>query len=272
MPVAAKPSRSTSARAPSSRRRHGSALSVVARAVLPSGRILVCCWAVAALVAGGYAVARETSLFAVRRIDVSGAPAPLAAEVRRALADMRGRSLVGLDGAAVIGRVQALPEVEDARYDRAFPSTLRLVVRAERPVAVLRAGKEFWLVSARARVIARLRPHSHPELPRIWIPASTQLATGQTLAAGDGGAAARALAPLAGRFPARITSVTLAGGELTFTLAGRTELRFGGLDDLRAKLAVARRILPHLPAGTPYLDVSVPERPVASFPNSQVSG
>lgn len=245
---------------------------MLGRTVLPSGKILLGCWLVAALAAGGYALARETSLFAVRSIDVSGAPAPLAAEIRRTLASMRGRSLVGLDGAAVLGRVEALPEVQDARYDRAFPSTLRIVVHPERPVAVLRAGLASWLVSARARVVGRLRPRTHPELPRIWIPASTQLATGQTLAAGEGGAAARALAPLAGRFPARITSVTLAGGELTFTLAGRTELRFGRAEDLRAKLAVARRILPQLPAGTTYLDVSVPERPVAEAPNSQLSG
>lgn len=246
-------------------RRTGDARRLSARlhAALPSTRVLVIGWSVAALAGGAYALARETSLFAVERVDVVGAPPAVAAQVRAALASVRGRSLVGLDGNAVVDRVAAIPRVAGVRYDRAFPHTLRVLVAAERPVAVLRSGNTSWLVSAHARVLARLERRARPDLPRIWIPAGADLAVGQTLDAASGGAAARALAPLRGRFPARITAVTLARGELSFTLAGRLELRFGEPDDLRLKLAVARRILGSLPAGTTYLDVSVPERPVS---------
>jgi hypothetical protein len=52
-------------------------------------------------------------------------------------------------------------------------------------------------------------------------------------------------------------------GELVLVLRGGTELRLGAGDDLPLQLAVARRVLSVLPAGAPYLDVSVPERPVA---------
>ena len=52
-------------------------------------------------------------------------------------------------------------------------------------------------------------------------------------------------------------------GGLVFHLRSGVELRLGDPTDVRLKLAVARRALRGLPAGTAYLDVSVPERPVA---------
>ena len=61
--------------------------------------------------------------------------------------------------------------------------------------------------------------------------------------------------------------------ELTFMLASGLELRLGDIRAVRLKLAVASRILPQLLArgGYAYLDVSVPERPVAGI-NSQPGG
>ena len=100
---------------------------------------LVCALAIAAAGAGAYALAGETSVFAVESIEVRGAPPVVAAEVRVALASYRGRSLVGLDGHTLERRVEALPTVFAVSYDRAFPHTLRLVVRAERAAVEIRA-------------------------------------------------------------------------------------------------------------------------------------
>jgi cell division protein FtsQ len=239
---------------------------------VPPWRVVAGAWIAAAAVGGAYAIARETPIFAIRHITVEGVPPPLADAVRQAVSAYRGASLVSLDGSGVLGRVDALPTVSGARYDRAFPNTLRIVVTAERPVAVLRAGTGSWLVSTRARVLRTITRTVDRELPRIWIPAGTPVVVGATLSQDAGGAAARALAPLArSGFPARITAVTLADGELRFELAGGVELRLGRPDDLRLKLAVARRIVRLLPQGTTYLDVSVPQRPVSGG-NTQVSG
>ena len=49
-----------------------------------------------------------------------------------------------------------------------------------------------------------------------------------------------------------------------------TELRLGDSGDIRLKLSIAKQILPNA-NGASYLDVSVPERPVAGY-NSQVAG
>ncbi len=193
---------------------------------------------------------------------VTGAPPEVAAQVRRTLAPLIGTSLVALDGTALERRVEALPTVVAARYDRAFPHVLRIVVVPERAAAVVRSGKDSWLVSARGRLVARIAPSEEANLPRIWLPARAALAAGSFLPANRGGDVARSLA-FASRFPAHIRSAALTGGALVFHLRSGLELRMGDPADIRLKLAVARRALAVLPAGTTYLDVSVPDRPVA---------
>lgn len=231
----------------------------------PSLRSLVVGAALLAAAAGLYALARETSMFAIRRIEVAGAPAPLAAKVRRALAPVEGRSLLALRPIEVRRHLVSLPEVRSASYDRAFPHTLRLTVVPEQPVAVVRRGAGSWLVSAQGRILRPLAHGALARLPRVWLARDVDVAPGMTLAADEGGQAAAALA-IARRsdFPGRIESVGVAGGRLDLELGSGLELRLGEPSDVALKLAIARRILPLLAAGTTYLDVSVPARPVAS--------
>jgi len=201
-------------------------------------------------------------MFAVRTISVSGGTAKLQAQVRVALGPALGKSLVGLDTSALRRRVDALPAVVSSSYDRSFPSTLRVTVTPEEPVAVLHRGKETWLVSGRGRTIERIPSHTDMNLPRIWVPTAAQVAPGAFLAGDEGGTAAHVLA-LAQGFPARFTTVSLVRGELDLQLRDGLQLRLGDPVDVRLKLAVARRALRVLPAGTTYLDVSLPQRPVA---------
>lgn len=230
------------------------------------------CAGLLALAAAIYVVSRETSVFAVRTIAVRGAPAPLATQVRRALEPIQGTSLLALSAADVIRRVDGLPGVVDASLNRGFPHTLTLTVRPERPVAILRRGGESWLISARGRAIAQPARGALPRLPRIWVTPKVDVSLGATLA--DQGAlrAVAASVPLATRgFPLRVTAIDTSGGALTLRLLSGLQLRLGSTGDLRLKLAVARRIVTTLPAGPGYLDVSVPERPVAGA-NPQVGG
>lgn len=237
--------------------------------IVPSQRSVGVGLALAAAAFAAYMLARDTGMFAIRRIDVAGAPPAVRLEVRAALAPLAGTSLVALDGTALEQRVDALPTVVSARYDRDFPHTLRVRVVPERAVGVLRAGRNAWLVSARARVIGALPAAADSSLPRIWLPAATRVAPGDFLAPGAGGAAALALAFARG-FPARIDVASSPNGAIVLRLGSGLELRLGDVGDLRLKLAVARRALRLLPPGTTYLDVSVPGRPVAGD-NTQVS-
>jgi cell division septal protein FtsQ len=218
-----------------------------------------------AIVVGALVVGTaRSSVFAIRRISVSGASARQAAIVERALHPLLGRSLSSLSPDQVLGRLRALPIVSAAAYDRAFPHTLRVYVRAEEPVAVVRRGSRAWLVSAHARVLGTVAAHVRAALPRIWLPAATVVRTGRPLRASRDGVAV--VAPLAGtRFLHQVRSVTVGAGEVTVELRSGTELRLGEPRAVPLKLAIAKRIAPTLPADGKrhYLDLTVPDRPVA---------
>jgi cell division protein FtsQ len=241
---------------------------------LPSGRSLLIGFAIVAGAIGLYALARVTPTFALQRIEVEGAPAPVAAHVRVALAPLEGTSLLALNGGEVERRLATLTDVASATYDRDFPHTLRVVVRAEHPAAIARRGADAWLVSTSARVLTRVRPHARPGLPRIWLTASGEPQVGSALGDRYGLRAVRALA-LARRdkLHLRVLMVRARPHELTFLLASGIQLRLGDLRAIPLKLAVAARVLPRVLAhgGYAYVDVSVPERPVVGT-NLKVSG
>jgi cell division septal protein FtsQ len=219
---------------------------------------------------GLYVAARQTSLFALDRIEVAGAPPPVAATIRAALGEYQGRSLVRFDGKDARRRLASVSEVAYATFDRDFPHTLKVRVRLERPVAVLRRGGDAWVVSSSARVLQQLAHKPYPRLPRIWLPAATDVSVNTTL----GGFAAQGVAAVAPLRPLHIgvdvRQVLTGDRELTLVLGTCTELRLGDSGDLRLKLSIAKQILP-IANGARYLDVSVPERPVAGY-KSQVVG
>jgi cell division septal protein FtsQ len=242
----------------------------------PSGRSLGIGVSIVLVAAGLYVLARGTSMFAVRSIEVEGASPTLAAEVRQVLRSFDGRSLVALNRGAVEQRVDGLPAVRTTVVDRAFPHTLRVKVVPELPVAVLRRGAESWLVSARGRVISSIPLRTQNDLPRIWLPTRTEIGKGAFLTDAPGALAARSLAAFVGSgFSARVAFVRALDGQITLGLRGGLEIQLGMPIDLPLKIAIARGILPTLAlpsAGGPdYLDITVPERPVAGR-NPQPSG
>jgi cell division protein FtsQ len=239
--------------------------------LLPTARSVVIGVTLAATGALGYVAARESPLFAVRTIVVSGAPPPVAAQVREALSPVAGRSLVGLGSGDVVRLATAVPDVQSVSYDRAFPNTLRVTVKLERPLAVLREGPRSWLVARSGRIVRPLSRAALPALPRIWEPATVPVSVGTPLAAGGGADAVAALAPLRGAgLIGRVASVRRIDGDVTYVLRGGAEIRAGRPDDLLLKLTVARRILDATPS-LAYVDVSVVERPVGAA-KAQLSG
>jgi cell division protein FtsQ len=218
----------------------------------------------------GYLIARETPVFAMRTVDVRGADRTLAAQVRSALDPISGTSLVKLDGNDVIQRVEDLPTVISAGYDRAFPHRLVVTVVPEQPVAVLRQGQDSWLVSARGRVMARLSRGEERKLPRIWVDRGVTIELGALLD-GDTGRISPGLALLRrSRLAGRVATARPDEGALTLVLRSGVELLLGRPTDVALKLAVAASVLRAVgPQPGGYVDLTVPARPVARF-NPQV--
>ena len=263
--------RAESAVLPFPRSHRGDRLELIRLA--PSGRSILAALVLVLVGVGLYGAARGTSAFAIRAVAISGAPPAVVADVRAALSDAMGKSLVTVDAGALDRRVEAVPTVAGARFDRDFPHTLRIVVVPEEPVAVARQGAASWLVSRRGRVMATLAHRARPGLPRVWLGADAKFTVGDTLP-DDAGVAVRSLGPVADTpLPERVASARAADGEITLQLRSGLEVRLGDASQLPLKLAVAAQVLPKLPAGTAYLDVAVPDRPVAGQSlNSQVQG
>ena len=240
----------------------------------PSSRAVTA--AAAALAALGlfYLAARETPLFAVRELEITGAPPPVRAEVERSARRYLGKSLVALDGDELRRRLTALPSVRSLRYDRAFPHTLRLVVVPEVAGAVVRSGATSWLVSERGRVLRALKAGEASAFPRIWVPAGAGLAPGGLLRTRQARLALAAVVQLPAGFPVAIRAARASEGQITLVSRSGMEIRLGDRSAVALKLAVAARVLRRLTAAErsslAYLDLTVPDHPVGAD-KSQVS-
>jgi cell division protein FtsQ len=232
---------------------------------LPSGRSLLVAFAAVAAVVGMYFAARETSMFAVQRIEVTGARPSVIQRVDAALGPLDGTSLLALNAADIDQRLSALRDVSLVSYDRAFPHTARIVVSAERPVAVLRRGSQAWIVTERGRILEPITDPRESDLPRIWLGDEPVPSPGEVLSAEEAVRPARLLGGVLSANPDLFKHVREAGyadGDLSLVLQSGTEVRLGGADDLALQLAVAERVLDAAGPGMQYVDVSVPERAV----------
>jgi cell division septal protein FtsQ len=231
----------------------------------PSRRALKIAAGLAGALVLAYAGARETSVFAVRAIEVPGASPTLAAEVRRALRDVEGESLVALDAGEVETTLRGLPSLSDARVDRSFPHALVVRVVPERPLALLRSGSEAWIVSAEGRVLRKVESRGSAKLPRIRLPDGASLRPGERVGK-EAAAALSVVRAVPNDFPVRVLSADVREGEASLVVAGWVRVRLGEPVDLGRKLEAAAAVLGSLPpeelAAFAYLDASVPARVV----------
>jgi cell division protein FtsQ len=230
---------------------------------VPSGRSLLVGFALVAAVLGAYWGARVSPVFAVERVEIQGAPPPVAREVRAATRSAVGTSLLEVDAHKLEDRLRALPSIAGASVDRAFPHTLVVRVAAERPVAVVRRGDSAWLATGAGNVIREIETGTERGLPRLWLGRRAgRVTVGGRLPLNLTNATRALAAAQEARLP-RVKGVRVEGGQLTLVLRRGPEVRLGAAVDLLLKVTVAARILPLVDEAMLYLDVSVPERPVA---------
>ena len=230
---------------------------------VPSGRSLLATIAVLCAVGIAYVVATSTPVFALERVDIRGAPPEVARDVTAATRDLVGQSLVTIDADEVEGKLRALPAIAGVSVDRAFPDTLVVKVAPERPVAVARRGDSSWLVTGAGKAIRRIETGTERGLPRLWLAKGTTIRLGGAVPAGWL-PATRALAEAhTVGLASRVKGIRPVGDELTLVLRRGTEIRLGRATEVGLKLTVAARVLRLVDGSAAYIDVSVPQRPVA---------
>jgi len=108
-----------------------------------------------AVCAGVWAlVALRSPLFDIDRVQVSGGERTPDVDVLGALGEGTGSPLLDLDPGAAARRVEALPWVADARVQRLWPGTVRVVLVERRAVAAAAHGSGWATVDATGRILA----------------------------------------------------------------------------------------------------------------------
>lgn len=193
-----------------------------------------------------------SSVFGVGSVQVRGAHAVSAAQVRAVAHIADGTPLVRLDTDAIRTRVEALPDVASAQVTTSFPSTVTITVTERLALGVVhspgggyalvdRTGDQFRHVASRPR-----------HLPLFVVPQGTDSRT-------TGGAVATVAAALPTRIRARVASIqALDPSAITLLLDNGRVVRWGSPE----RSADKARILPALlQQHGSQLDVTDPDQP-----------
>ncbi|HEU0019466.1 MAG TPA: cell division protein FtsQ/DivIB [Thermoleophilaceae bacterium] len=225
-------------------------------------RLLVGAIVAALLVALYMLWLRDSSLVAVENVTVTGLSGDDADRVRVALASTaetmttlhvdETRLQEAAAGFPIVARIEATPD---------FPNGMTIQVIEHRPAALAVAGDRKQPIAGDGSVLAGLSVEG--DLPTIELAVAMpqrQLGPG---AARDAARVAGMAPPVIAR---RVDSLSREGGArgVVAELEDGTELIFGMPDQLAAKWAAAIRVLADDEAtGATYIDVRIPERPVA---------
>jgi cell division protein FtsQ len=249
------------------RRSHGR------RAVHHPVRLVLALVALFVVVGAGWLWLRDSSLVAVRDVEVTGTSSPdsrlIRAAVEAAALDMTTLHIREDRLAAAVAR---FPIVRGVEVERDLPHRLRVHVLERTPVALLATPAGRIAVAGDGTLLQGARVD--PDLAVIQ--AKGERVTGKRL--GDG-ALARAVAVMAAAPPAlraRVTAVRPSPRGLALPLRDGPVLYFGGANRLAAKWAAAARVLASAAAaGATYLDLRLPERVAAGGledPNTPAEG
>jgi cell division protein FtsQ len=218
---------------------------------------------VAALLAALYMLwLRDSSLVAVENVTVTGLTGDDADRIRVALASTaETMTTLHVDEARLQDAAAAFPIVARIEASPDFPHGMTVEVIEHRPAALVVAGGRKQPVAGDGSVLAGLPVEGDlPEIDLAVAMPQRQLGPG---AARDAARVAGMAPPVIAR---RVDSLSREGGArgVVAELEDGTELVFGTADQLAAKWAAAIRVLADdEAAGATYIDVRIPERPVA---------
>ena len=244
---------------PTLSRRHGARLRAPRLPRVPL-RLLLALVVLAALAYGGWTWLRDSSLAAVRDVEVTGSTSSEESKVRAAL-DAAGRDMTTLHVRedALNASVAQFSSVAGLEIQSDFPHTLRIRVREHTPVAVLVTGDREIAASGDGLLLRGVVADG--DLPVIRMdapPAGDRVGNTNTRTA----LAIAAAAP--DEIRRRIDRLWTGPRGMMLSLVDGPDVIFGDGSQARDKWYAATRVLADpSAAGATYLDVRIPERVAA---------
>jgi cell division protein FtsQ len=228
----------------------------------PQPRTLLAAVAALTLLLAGWFWLRDSSLVAVRTVEISGIDGAQAARVRAALEEAaRSMTTLHVRQDALDTAAEPFAIVKRIEVTTDFPHTMRIHVITNVAVgAIVVDGRRIAVTSDGTILSDVTAPAALPEIPLRSTPGGARLTERGAVAA----VAALGAAPNALR--TRVETVrTTADSGLELQLAHGPLLVLGSAERLEAKWAAAAAVLADPEAaGASAIDVSAPERPAVS--------
>ena len=223
-------------------------------------RVVVSIAAVLVVVGGFGFWLRTSSLVRVKQVTVTGIDGRQARAIRDALTSAAlDMTTLAVDEDELLDAVGAYPVVRSVRATPDFPHRLRIAVNAYDAVAALQPERgSLTAVAADGTV---LRGASARDLPLVGVrrvPGGARVDDDATLRA------VRLLGAAPAPMRRRVARIFRGRRGLAATVNDGPKLYFGGDRRLRAKWSAAAQVLADASSrGASYVDVRIPERPVA---------
>jgi hypothetical protein len=203
---------------------------------------------------------RTSSLVRVEQVTVTGIDGAQAGSIRDALTiAARDMTTLAVDDKALRDAVATYPVVRNLKASPDFPHRLRIAVNAYEPVAAVQSrGASPTPVASDGTLLRGTKVTHLPVVAIKSMPGGTRV--------DDAGAlrAIRFVAAAPAPLRARVDHVFQGRRGLAATVQDGPKLYFGGDERPRAKWSAAARVLAADTArGAAYVDVRIPERPVA---------
>jgi cell division protein FtsQ len=204
---------------------------------------------------------RDSSLVAVRHVEITGITGPDSVRIRAALiAAAHTMTTLDVQRSRLRTAVAPYPAVKSLRVTTDFPNGLRVEVIEELPSAILAAGGRRIVVSADGTVLrGAATTRALPVLPVRALPVGPKITNRENQHE------LSVLAAAPSKLAARATRVfdTAAHG-IVVTLRAGPSLYFGAASSLNAKWIAATAVLGNPGSmGASYIDLSDPSRPAA---------
>jgi len=225
----------------------------------PRLRVLLAVALMAALLAAGATWLRGSSLVQVEDVTITGIEGRQAAQIRDALTEAAlDMTTLKVRDDALRDAVSSYPIVRGLRTSADFPQRLRIEVDAYDPVAALKSGGGLTAVARDGTLLRGTPAKSLPVVGVKTLPASGRIDDREALRS------IRLMAAVPAPLRRRVVRVFRGTRGLSTTVRDGPKLYFGGAERLRAKwLAVAQVLSNDTARGASYVDVRIPERPVA---------
>jgi cell division protein FtsQ len=196
----------------------------------------------------------------VKQVTITGIDGPQGRAIREALTvAARNMTTLAVDDRKLRDAVSTYPVVRSLRASADFPHRLRITINAYEPVAAIQARGVSATAVARDGTI--LRGAATKGLPLVGV---KTLPGGDRVADGAALQAIRLVAVAPSPLRAKVERVYRSRRGLAATVRDGPKLYFGGDQRPRAKWSAAARVLAEESAqGATYVDVRIPERPVA---------